>query len=87
MRALFPQAPVHPIAVEQNVPVCEWIMPAHAAWRRDYFSTCKILPPGKPDYLQVNIWRTEQGTERCTSAVYGERAYVVHFEYKAHLQT
>lgn len=63
------------------MPVCEWIVPAPSA-RRDYFSTCKVLPAGMPDCLEVSIGHSEEGTERCTAVIYGDRAYVIHYEFK-----
>lgn len=56
-------------------------MPVPAGPRQDWFSTCKILPPGIPDYLDVSIIRTEEGTERCTAAIYAGRAYLIHYEF------
>lgn len=57
-------------------------MPAPAKERHDCFSMYKILPPGMPDCLQISVVRLEEGTERCTAAVYGQHAYVIHYEFK-----
>jgi hypothetical protein len=40
------------------------------------------LPAGIPDFLQVNIAHSKEGIERCTAAIYGSRAYVIHYEFK-----
>jgi len=82
MPSLFPTLPFIPAARHETTPVCEWVMPAPARQRRDYFSTCKALPAGMPDRLEVSISHSEQGTERCTAVIYGTRAYVIHFEFK-----
>ena len=79
---LIPRTPVIPVSRQDTLPVCEWVVPARAMRRRDHFSTYKILPPGKPDYLYVSTEHDEEGTGRCTAAVYGGRAYVIHFEFK-----
>ncbi|MGV3742899.1 MAG: hypothetical protein ACO1NO_11380 [Burkholderiaceae bacterium] len=63
----------------------EWIAPA--ALRRDKHSVFKKLPAGKPDCLRVEIQHGEEGTERCTAAVYGDRAYVIHYELRPRVST
>jgi hypothetical protein len=82
MPGLFPKPPVFPDARHEAVPVCEWVMPAPSAQRRDWFSTCKRLPKGMPDCLEVSIGRSTEGTERCTAAIYGKHAYVIHYDFK-----
>lgn len=83
MSALFPEAPFIPTARE-IVQVCEWMIPAPLLQRRDYFRTYKALPVGMPDYLSVSIEHDEEGTGRCTAAIYGGRAYVIHYEFIPH---
>jgi hypothetical protein len=63
------------------VPAREWVMPAFIA-RRDYARTCKMLPPGMPDCLDVSVVHTEEGIERCTAVIYGAYAYLIHYEFK-----
>ena len=82
MLGLFPKAPFIPAAGQGTVPVCEWVMPAPVVRRRDYFSTYKALPSGMPDCLYVSIDYSDEGTGRCTAVIYGDRAYVIHYEFK-----
>ena len=82
MLGLFPKAPFIPVAGQGTVPVCEWVMPAPAVRRRDNFSTYKMLPSGMPDCLYVSIDYFEDGIGRCTAAIYGGRAFVIHYELK-----
>lgn len=82
MSAIFPTSPVIPTARNRTRPACEWVVPAPSAQRRNYSSLCKALPVGMPDLLQVNIAHSEEGTERCTAAIYGSRAYVIHYEFE-----
>jgi hypothetical protein len=84
MSDFFPTSPVVPAGTNGAVPAREWVMPTPSAQRRNYSSTCKALPPGMPDLLQVHIDHSEEGTERCTAAIYGSRAYVIHYEFKPH---
>lgn len=84
MPALFPKPPFIPAANQHLVPACEWVMPAKARSRREHFSLYRILPQGKPDYLDVSISYASEGTERTTAAVYGNKAYLIHYEFKAH---
>lgn len=56
-------------------------MPAPAARRRDYAGLCRMLPPGMPDCLRVSIARVEGGSERCTAAIYGAHAYLIHYAF------
>ena len=35
-----------------------------------------------PDCLEVVISHSEQGTERCTAAIYGKHAYLIHYQFK-----
>jgi len=79
--SLFPQAPLPPAATQHSLPVCEWIMPAPATRRRDYARLCKVLPPGMPDCLRVSILRVQGGSERCTAAIYGAQAYLIHYAF------
>lgn len=80
MAGLIPKTPFIPTA-QDDVPVCEWVMPAHGVQRRDYFRASKALPAGMPDCLAVSIDHCEEGTGRCTAAIYGGRAYVIHYVF------
>lgn len=82
MSEFFPKPPFIPAATHHTMPVCEWIIPAPSVQRRDYFRLRKALPPGMPDCLQVSIDHSEEGTERCTAAIYGDCAYLIHYEFK-----
>lgn len=81
MSGLFPKMPILPAAGLQTVPACVWVMPTPATRRRNYASLCKALPPGIPDCLQVSTKLSKEGSERCTAAVYGGRAYLIHYEF------
>ncbi|WP_334187786.1 hypothetical protein [Noviherbaspirillum sp.] len=81
MSALFPDTPFIPTPSQLAVPVREQVIPAHAARHRDYFRTCKALPPGMPDCLSVSIAHSVDGTERSTAAIYGGHAYLIHYEF------
>lgn len=52
--------------------------------QRDYARTCRPLPPGMPDCLEVHVLHSEEGIERSTAVVYGARAYLIHYELKPH---
>jgi len=78
----IPDAPTIAAGAQASIPACEWVLPASAISRRNAFTVHKTLPPGMPDYLEVNILRLEEGIERCTAAIYADRAYVVHYEFK-----
>lgn len=82
MQGLFPRTPIIPVATQSATPACEWVMPAPAKRRRDHFSTCKILPPGMPDCIQVDVLRSEEGIERSTSVRYGDHVYLIHYEFR-----
>jgi hypothetical protein len=82
MSDIFPTSPFIPAARNRTIPACEWVMPAPSMQRRDYVNICKALPAGIPDFLQVNIAHSKEGIERCTAAIYGSRAYVIHYEFK-----
>ncbi len=82
MSALFPDTPFIPTPSQLAVPAREQVIPSHASRRRDYFRTCTALPPGMPDYLSIDIAHTREGTERSTAAIYGGRAYLIHYEFK-----
>jgi hypothetical protein len=81
---LFPTSPFIPAARQHTTPSSEVVIPAPAREPHDCFSMYRILPPGMPDYLEVSIIRFDEGTERCTAAVYGARSYVIHYEFKPH---
>lgn len=83
MSLLSPDTPFIPVGQDTR-PACEWVMPAPMLGRRDYFRTCKALPAGVPDYLSVSIEQSEEGTGRCTAAIYGSRAYVIHYAFARH---
>lgn len=59
-----------------------WILPSST--RKDRLGVYKILPAGQPDYIHVDIIHTTEGTERCTAAIYGNKAYVIHYTFKKH---
>lgn len=80
MSGIFPKAPFIPFSDHDSNPACYWIMPSMQ--RRDHFSVYKRLPAGMPDYLLSDTSHSEDGTERCTAAIYSCRAYVIHFEFK-----
>lgn len=82
MPGLFPKPPVIPAASQNVVPACEWVMPAAARLQRQHFSLYNALPAGQPDYLDVSINYAPEGTERTTAAVYGNKAYLIHYEFK-----
>lgn len=44
----------------------------------------RALPSGMPDRLEVHVVRSGDGVERATAAIYGARAYLVHYEFKPH---
>ena len=81
MSGLFPQTPVIP-AMERAEPVCEWVMPRAVLPRRGYCRTYKALPPGRPDCLSVSTAYGEEGAERCVAAMYGGRAYLIHYAFE-----
>ncbi len=81
MREMFPDAPLFSSSQSDSRPVCEWIVP-NVMSKRDYARTCKALPPGMPDSLEVRVTRLEEGTERSTAVIYGARAYLIHYEFK-----
>lgn len=83
MSGIFPNPPLFPSAGRDARPVCEWVIPARIP-ERDYARTRKALPPGMPDCVEVQIIRSEEGTERSVAAIYGARAYLVHYEFKPH---
>ena len=82
MPELFPEPPFIPAVRHDAVPVCEWVVPVPSVQQRDYFRVCKVLPAGMPDFLEVSIDHSEQGTERCTAVVYGNRAYLIHYHFE-----
>lgn len=85
MRELFtPDSPYIPAGVQASLPACEWVLPASANSHRTAFTVRKALPAGMPDYLEVSILTFAEGIERCTAAIYSGRAYVIHYEFKAH---
>ena len=68
---------------EQAVPTaCEATVPSAVRSIRNYFSACKALPPGQPDYLEVCTQHSAEGVERSTSAVYNGRVFLIHYEYQ-----
>lgn len=83
MRELFP---TFPSFIEERLLQRfsqEWIAPTVP--HKNQYGTYKMLPAGKPDSLLVEILHFEEGTERCTAAIYGEHAYVLHYDFKAHV--
>lgn len=80
MSAIFPNPPLFPSANSDARPVCEWVMPAHLP-ERDCVRACRALPPGMPDCVEVQVIRTDEGIERSVAAVYGARAYLVHYAF------
>lgn len=83
MSRLLPCFPPFETHVRLDRSAHEWIAPAKL--RRNHYDLYKKLPPGKPDLLCVDIQHLEEGVERCTTAVYGERAYVIHYEFTRRL--
>jgi len=81
MSILFPSAPRFSPALTDAAPVREWVMPALVP-KRGYAKACVALPPGMPDCLEVNIVHSAEGTERTTAVMYGQRAYLIHYEFK-----
>ncbi len=82
MQRLLPSAPSFQEEHLIQRPSHEWIAPSIE--RTIHYGVYKKLPAGKPDYLYVDTIHFQEGVERCTAAVYGERAYVIHYEFKAH---
>lgn len=82
MSGIFPNTPVNVSAGTDSRPASAWVMPAFIP-KRGYARTCTALPPGMPDCLEVNVIRSEEGTERTTAAIYGARAYLIHYEFKS----
>lgn len=80
MRGILPDATLS-LTERDARPACEWAMPAFIS-KRDYARTCKVLPPGMPDCLEVSVVHSLEGVERCTAAMYGPRAYLIHYEFK-----
>ena len=85
MQRLYPSAAFFQVERLVQVARREWIAPT--ALRRDHYSVFKKLPPGMPDCLRIEIQHGEEGTERCTAAVYGGRAYVIHYELRPSANT
>jgi hypothetical protein len=83
MSGIFPNAPLFPSASTDARPVREWVMPALIP-ERDYARMRRALPSGMPDRLEVHVVRSGDGVERATAAIYGARAYLVHYEFKPH---
>lgn len=81
MSALLPSPPATSFEHQDRRPACALVVPAHAG-ERDYTKTCKALPAGMPDRLELHVMRSAQGVERTTSVVYGERAYLVHYAFE-----
>lgn len=68
-----------------NTPSCEWVMPTRAQ-KGDYAKMRRALPSGMPDCLEVHIIHSTEGVERSTAVIYGEHAYLVHYEFKPHTE-
>jgi hypothetical protein len=81
MSEFFPKPPFIPAARHDSIPVCEWILPAASIQQRDFFRLRKALPAGMPDCLEVSVDRSGEGVERCTAAIYGNHAYLIHYEF------
>ncbi len=82
MQNLFPGIPSFMEDRLNGRPGHTWFAPAPP--RRNHGRVCTQLPAGMPDCLLVEILRFEEGTERCTAAVYGEHAYVIHYAFTPH---
>lgn len=78
MSGIFPTMPVFSSAEKDARPVCAWVKPTLLP-ERDYARTCKALPPGIPDHIEVSVTLTEEGVERSTSVIYGSRVYLIHY--------
>jgi hypothetical protein len=74
--AFLDEIRAQPIAHERTTP---------AMLRRNHYDLYKELPSGKPDLLCVDILHLDGGVERCTTAIYGEHAYVIHYEFTKRL--
>ncbi|RZI40929.1 hypothetical protein EGT07_21780 [Herbaspirillum sp. HC18] len=80
MSAIFPDAPNFSSKETDSTLVCEWVMPVVIP-RRGYARKCVALPPGMPDFLEVSVIHSDEGTERSTAVIYGSRAYLIHYEF------
>lgn len=78
MPGMLPRAPLFSRALLQGPPACELVLPPAAPRHADVNRLARWLPPGVPDRLEVSIIRAGNGSERCTAAWYGERAYLIH---------
>ena len=78
MPGMLPKAPLFPSSSIQGLPACELVLPPAAARHADVNRLARSLPPGMPDRLEVSITRAANGSERCTAAWYGKRAYLIH---------
>lgn len=78
MPGMLPKAPLFPSLLMQGLPACELVLPPSAPRHADVYRLARALPPGMPDRLEVSITRAANGSERCTAAWYGKRAYLIH---------
>lgn len=83
MSGILPISPHFFTPETDDSPVCEWVMPAVIP-RQQYARTCSALPPGMPSCLEVCVTHTEEGMERTTAAIYGTRAYLIHYAFTPH---
>lgn len=81
MPGILPKAPLFPSLLTQGLPTCELVLPPSAPRHADVHRLARALPPGMPDRLEVSITRAANGSERCTAAWYGKRAYLIHLAY------
>lgn len=78
MLGMLPKAPLFPSTSMKGLPACELVLPTSTARYADLLRLARALPRGMPDKLEVSIIHCERGSERCTAAWYGGRAYLIH---------
>ena len=78
MPGMLPKAPLFPSMPTQGPPACELVLPPSTPRHADVNRMARALPPGMPDRLEVSLTRAANGSERCTAAWYGKRAYLIH---------
>lgn len=78
MPGMLPKAPLFPSTSLQGMPACELVLPPATPGRADFYRLARALPRGMPDKLEVSTIHFDSGSERCTAAWYGGRAYLIH---------
>lgn len=56
------------------------VLPAFYS-KNSFARSCTPLPSGMPDCLELSVVRSEEGIERCTTVMYGARAYLIHYAF------